>query len=777
MKTRKWLSLLLACMLMLGSLGLTALADEDGGNGEEVTATVKASLTPGLEMLTIEGTTKGLPKEAVLRVKILNTDLAFDVEVIEAAFKADYALAVGLYEGYSISYKGTVLLKKANQFEILPLALENGDPNAVDPNAVDPNAVDPNAVDPNAIDPNAVDPNAGDLKTVDPNAVDPNAVDPNAVDPDAVDPDAVDPNAVDPNAVDPNAVDPNAVDLNAVDPNAVDPNAVDPNAVDPNAVDPNAVDPNAVDPNAVDPTARSLTVIDMTAVVDKRSIVVSGIAGVSEGVKVSIVPNAQAEITTATDAAGAFTATFVDLPPEKYTVTVAYTDGLGTPVSADATVYPGMALDYIVNDSALVSGITDPYLRVTVQTWRDTHWEAITVLSNFRGAFFAAFDKPQKAGEIVTVIVAFGTNQLERNDYTVLKPKDVPSYTYILREGSRGAKVLALQDRLIALGYTATATGNYDIETVRAVYAFQRVNNLEMDGIAGPATLNTLYSVTAREMTANPVGSAGVLAYGDDSWEVREMQSRLRKLNYYFAKVDGKFRQATWDAVYAFEKRNKLPSDGIADVAMQTLLFSGAAKAAPKPQPTATPTPSPTPTAAPLSTPMPPVPMSAPDEMLHLRKETLIGTLRLDTVDNYIPADTTMPGLILSATLTDVQGKPIACRVRWQSAQGSFLAWDVLGGALANVGNPCINDGGLVYWTADPAELTLNARSELVDKQGNVVDPLTAWRIKIEILHPQNDEQIWTEAELQLVLQEDGWVLMSSVLQDLGWTLDMDVAG
>lgn len=62
---------------------------------------------------------------------------------------------------------------------------------------------------------------------------------------------------------------------------------------------------------------------------------------------------------------------------------------------------------------------------------------------------------------------------------------------------SKGAAVVKLQQRLISLGYNCGASGadgNYGKNTSSAVIKFQRINGLKTDGIAGPATLQKLYS-------------------------------------------------------------------------------------------------------------------------------------------------------------------------------------------------------------------------------------------------------------------------------------------
>lgn len=56
-----------------------------------------------------------------------------------------------------------------------------------------------------------------------------------------------------------------------------------------------------------------------------------------------------------------------------------------------------------------------------------------------------------------------------------------------------GADVLAMQQRLISLHYwLGSATGTFNYDTEEAVYAFQAINALTMDGIVGPKTSHAL---------------------------------------------------------------------------------------------------------------------------------------------------------------------------------------------------------------------------------------------------------------------------------------------
>jgi peptidoglycan hydrolase-like protein with peptidoglycan-binding domain len=71
-----------------------------------------------------------------------------------------------------------------------------------------------------------------------------------------------------------------------------------------------------------------------------------------------------------------------------------------------------------------------------------------------------------------------------------------------LKEGMSGADVRALQQRLAALKYyPGTVDGQFGSNTLEAVWAFQEVNRLSVDGVVGPVTARAL--VSPRSYKAN----------------------------------------------------------------------------------------------------------------------------------------------------------------------------------------------------------------------------------------------------------------------------------
>ncbi|HPS81018.1 MAG TPA: peptidoglycan-binding protein, partial [Candidatus Limiplasma sp.] len=95
------------------------------------------------------------------------------------------------------------------------------------------------------------------------------------------------------------------------------------------------------------------------------------------------------------------------------------------------------------------------------------------------------------------------------------------------------------------------------------------------------------YIVLASIATPTPVPSATVdpsaskytqVQTGSTGSHVRALQEALTELGFYTGTVDSKFGPGTKTAVLAFEKKNGLTEDGIADTELQLLLFEGKPK-------------------------------------------------------------------------------------------------------------------------------------------------------------------------------------------------------
>ena len=222
-------------------------------------------------------------------------------------------------------------------------------------------------------------------------------------------------------------------------------------------------------------------------------------------------------------------------------------------------------------------------------------------------------DQATPTPTVNTILPSVSTNPLQ--DLVSITPQIIinsstatPATSTSLKVGSTGDDVRKMQNRLKELGYLkGSADGDFGAATESAVKAFQAQNGLAVDGKAGTATLNKLYSANAKKAPANVTNTPKPTAtpftsykHGDEGSEVKRMQTRLKELGYLSGKADGVFGDATEAAVRYFQQRNNLTVDGKAGTKTLEKLYSSSAKAAvATPTPTAKPTKTPKVTATP----------------------------------------------------------------------------------------------------------------------------------------------------------------------------------
>ncbi|MBQ9009707.1 MAG: peptidoglycan-binding protein [Clostridia bacterium] len=100
------------------------------------------------------------------------------------------------------------------------------------------------------------------------------------------------------------------------------------------------------------------------------------------------------------------------------------------------------------------------------------------------------------------------------------------------------------------------------------------------------------FSPESVEQSSQTFQFTKALRYGDSGDLVSALQSRLKELGYYDARVSGGYYKVTRNAVRAFQSQNGLHVDGIAGQETQEMLFSAVAvpvNASPLPSPTPVP--------------------------------------------------------------------------------------------------------------------------------------------------------------------------------------------
>lgn len=139
-----------------------------------------------------------------------------------------------------------------------------------------------------------------------------------------------------------------------------------------------------------------------------------------------------------------------------------------------------------------------------------------------------------------------------------------------LRQGSRGAGVEALQERLTAAGHPVAVDGQFGPGTRAAVVAFQTERGLEADGVVGLATAGALDADAPATVERSPRDAAWstvtagdeLLKVGSDGAAVEALQERLRALGYGL-RIDGRFGPITRAGVYDAQRSLGLRVDGV----------------------------------------------------------------------------------------------------------------------------------------------------------------------------------------------------------------------
>ncbi|MEA4870340.1 MAG: peptidoglycan-binding protein [Christensenella sp.] len=141
---------------------------------------------------------------------------------------------------------------------------------------------------------------------------------------------------------------------------------------------------------------------------------------------------------------------------------------------------------------------------------------------------------------------------------TTATPEPTPSPTPEIRieKGAEGEDVMALQKRLMELGYLAIdePTSYFGNATKEAVKLFQRQHELQQDGICGTDTIGMIYAEEAKPY---------VMLEGAEGSDIESFQNQLVELGYLESnQVTGYYGTDTVEAVKKFQNRNDLTKDG-----------------------------------------------------------------------------------------------------------------------------------------------------------------------------------------------------------------------
>ena len=186
---------------------------------------------------------------------------------------------------------------------------------------------------------------------------------------------------------------------------------------------------------------------------------------------------------------------------------------------------------------------------------------------------------------------------------TVTGDTPIPVPTRLLRLGSIGADVEALEQRLDQLGFDpGTIDQRFDTDTHNAVLQLQRAARIDDDGIVGPITRGVLDAGTvtgpaqptdppstppepkpAPEPTPEPTPEPEpdpvtdrLLRTGSTGADVEALERRLDELGYWVGTVDQRFDSRTHHAVVALQKVAGIGRDGIVGPVTRSALDAGA---------------------------------------------------------------------------------------------------------------------------------------------------------------------------------------------------------
>ena len=183
-----------------------------------------------------------------------------------------------------------------------------------------------------------------------------------------------------------------------------------------------------------------------------------------------------------------------------------------------------------------------------------------TVDSTFGSGTYAAVRAFQKKYNLTADGVA-GSETLKKLD-SAYKNANSDKDDDSLRMGDSGSAVKDLQTKLKKLGYyDGTVDSTFGSGTYAAVRAFQKKYNLTADGVAGSETLKKLDSAYKNADSDKDDDS---LRKGATGSAVKDLQTKLKKLGFYNASIDGDYGDTTVAAVKAFQKKYNLTADGVA---------------------------------------------------------------------------------------------------------------------------------------------------------------------------------------------------------------------
>lgn len=141
---------------------------------------------------------------------------------------------------------------------------------------------------------------------------------------------------------------------------------------------------------------------------------------------------------------------------------------------------------------------------------------------------------------------------------------------YLLVAGDSGEEVRELQYRLFQVAWLPEVpSGRFDPATVEAVKGFQAKRGLEPTGKVDQRTWDRLEKMTEEPTHDQLMGilhpGPSLLSSGASGDDVRDLQARLKAIEWYFGDVTGTYDTQTVTAVEGFQEKRGIPVTGEVD--------------------------------------------------------------------------------------------------------------------------------------------------------------------------------------------------------------------
>lgn len=180
------------------------------------------------------------------------------------------------------------------------------------------------------------------------------------------------------------------------------------------------------------------------------------------------------------------------------------TSGITGYCSADYITVTGENTDQTAQTK---QGVVNVNTRLTVRSGPGTSYSALGYLNDN-----ASVTIHETSGDWHKISTPTGMSGYCHVDYITVngsgsssESSDSSVPTETLKYGMTSNDVVKLQQRLKELGYfSASCTGYFGTITLSAVKSFQKDNSLDVDGIAGPKTLNALFEKDAEAKPEEP---------------------------------------------------------------------------------------------------------------------------------------------------------------------------------------------------------------------------------------------------------------------------------